>query len=69
MTAIQMEIQQLQADMTITLAAPFVFPPAYPTEPMVALFYPEDTSLTSLMKRPHVDHINTARLHVGLIVA
>lgn len=55
--------------MTTALAALFVFPLADPIELMVDLFYPEDTLLTLLMKRPHVDDIDTARLHVGLIVA
>lgn len=64
-----MEIQQLQADLIVALAALMVFPQTKPLMLVVNLFALEEPSQTSHRKRHCIDeNPNLVRLQAWLIV-
>lgn len=65
MTTIQKEIQQLWAEMKIILVTLVVFPLVDLIEPVVDVFAPQNTSLTSIRNRLHIYVSNIIRLQAG----
>lgn len=59
--ALQLEIQQLRSDMTISLAEPVTLPETTSPVPMLDLFAFEKPIETSLGKRPYTDKDPQAR--------
>lgn len=67
MTSLQIEIQQLRADMTTTLVAPVAFLQIAPPVSVVDLLVSEEPSQPSNEKRPYDDNDpDIVRLHAGL---